>query len=343
MAEAPQTAARGPGSSGHGHEHGHEHGHVPNNNLADSTREGLRVVAIATAGMFVVAAVEFGFFAVSQSAGLLSDALHNLGDVLTTIAIWVAFLVARRPATRRYTYGYSRAEDLAGAFITVVIVASAGLAAWESYRRLITNAVPTQIGWGVAAALFGFVGNEALAHYKIRAGRRLNSQALIADGQHSRIDGITSLAAAAGLVLEYLGVRHADPVAGLLISVAILYILVEVGRDVFRRLMDAVDPEVIEQVRAEALGVPGVQEVADIRARWAGRRLYVAFNIGADSALTLAQAHAIAERARQEVLAHVSGAAIVDIHVDPVGLPPGEDPHAWLHEDHDGQGERSRQ
>ncbi len=326
MAEASRTAqSHHPGGGGHGHSH------VPSNNLAASTRDGLRVVAIATAGMLVVAAVEFIFFAISQSAGLLSDALHNLGDVFTTVAIWAAFLVARRPATRRYTYGYHRAEDLAGAFITLVIVVTAALAAWQSYVRLVTNAVPTQIGWAIGAALVGFLGNEALAQYKIREGKRLNSQPLIADGQHSRTDGITSLAAAAGLFLDYLGVRHADPVAGLLISVAILYILVDVGREVFRRLMDAVDPEVVEQVRERALSVPGVAEVADVRARWGGRRLYVAFNIGADSALTLAQAHAIAERARQEVLAHVSGASIVDIHVDPVGLPPGEDPHAWAH------------
>ena len=338
MAEASQVAHEHQHDSrgGHGHGgHGHGHSHVPGNNLAGSTREGLRVVAIATAGMFVVSLVEFGFFGISQSAGLLSDALHNLGDVLTTIAIWVAFLVARRPATRRYTYGYHRAEDLAGAFITLVIIVSAGLAAWESYRRLVTNAVPTQIGWGIAAALFGFVGNEALAQYKLSQGRRLNSQPLIADGQHSRADGITSLAAAAGLFLEHVGVPHADPVAGLLISVAILYILVDVSRDVFRRLMDAVDPEIIEQVREQALGVSGVEDVADVRARWGGRRLYVAFNIGADSALTLAQAHAIAEQARQEVLAHVPGAAIVDIHVDPVGLPAGVDPHAWEHVNHD--------
>lgn len=339
MADTSQTAGdRGLG--GHDPGQSHNHSQMPSNQLAGSAREGLRVVAIATAGMFVVAAVEFVFFALSQSAGLLSDALHNLGDVLTTIAIWVAFLVARRPATRRYTYGYSRAEDLAGAFITLVIVASAVLAAWASYTRLVTNAVPTLVGWGIAAALFGFVGNEALAQYKIRSGQRLHSQPLIADGQHSRVDGITSLAAAAGLFLAYLGVRHADPVAGLLISVAILYILVEVGRDVFRRLMDAVEPEVIEQVRSEAMSVPGVEEITDIRARWAGRRLYIAFNIGADSALTLAQAHAIAERARQEVLAHVPGAAIVDIHVDPIGLPEGDDPHAWTHEPHDEHGDK---
>lgn len=317
------------------HAPGSAHSHVSADHFAASTREGLRVVAIATAGMAVVAAVEFGFFAVSNSAGLLSDALHNLGDVLTTGAIWAAFLVARRPANPRYTYGYSRAEDLAGAFITLVIVASALAAAWASYHRLVTNDHPVQIGWGVAAALFGFVGNEILAQYKIREGKRLNSEPLIADGQHSRTDGLTSLAAAGGLILTLAGVRHADPVAGLLISVAILYILVEVGRDVFRRLMDAVDPTVIEQVREQARAVAGVRELTDVRARWAGRRLYIAFNIGADATLTLAEAHAIAERARQAVLAHVPGAAIVDIHVDPVGLPSHEDPHAWLHGGHE--------
>ena len=347
MAEASRAAqphrhtsddGAAPADGRHGRHGGHGHSHVPGNNLAGSTREGLRVVAIATAGMLVVAAVEFGFFAFSQSAGLLSDALHNLGDVFTTVAIWAAFLVARRPATRRYTYGYHRAEDLAGAFIALVIVVTAGLAAWESYSRLVTNAVPTQIGWAIGAALFGFLGNEALAQYKIREGGRLNSQPLVADGKHSRADGITSLAAAAGLVLEHFGVRHADPIAGLLISVAILYILVDVGREVFRRLMDAVDPEVIEQVRELAERVPGVAEVADVRARWGGRRLYGAFNIGADSNLTLAQAHSIAEHARQEVLSHVAGATIVDIHVDPVGLPAGDDPHTWQHTDADAYG-----
>lgn len=345
MAELPETSTQGqqPQSDDRAHprpryqtgtEDAASHSHAAAGDFAASTRQGLRVVAIATAGMAVVAAVEFGFFAVSNSAGLLSDALHNLGDVLTTVAIWLAFLVARRPANMRYTYGYSRAEDLAGAFITLVIVGSAVAAAWESYARLISNERPTQIGWGIAAALFGFVGNEALAQYKIREGKRLNSGPLVADGQHSRTDGLTSLAAAAGLGLTLAGVPHADPVAGLLISVAILYILIEVGRDVFRRLMDAVDPTVIEQIHTRAQTVPGVRELTDVRARWAGRRLYIAFNIGAESTLTLAEAHAIAERARQEVLTHVPGAAIVDIHVDPVGMPPDQDPHAWMHDEH---------
>lgn len=329
---SPQQGERGLAHHGHGHSHSH------GSSLATNTAEGLRAVVIATIGMCIVAAVEFAFFGVSHSAGLLSDALHNLGDVLTTVALWAAFLLVRRPATTRFTYGFHRAEDLAGAFIALVITASAGAAAYESYRRLIAHAQPSQVGWGIAAALFGFVGNEVLAQYKMRVGSRINSQPLIADGQHSRADGLTSLAAAVGLVLTLFGVPEADPIAGLLISIAILYILIDVGRDVLNRLMDAVDPAVVTQVRELAQAVPGVREVADVRARWAGRRLYIAFNIGADAALTLAQAHTIAETARQEVLAHVAGAAIVDIHVDPLGLP--EDPHRWKHpseddDDHD--------
>lgn len=331
---SPASSTATPSSADRSRGQGHGHSHLPGNTMAASTQEGLRVVAIATAGMFFVAGVEFAIFAISQSAGLLSDALHNLGDVLTTVALWVAFLIARRPPTKRFTYGFSRAEDLAGAFIALVITLSAGAAAFESYRRLMTHAVPTQIGLGILAALFGFVGNEVLAEYKIRAGRRLHSAPLVADGQHSRADGLTSLAAAVGLALTFFGWHEADPIAGLLISVAILYILIDVGREVLHRLLDAVDPAIVDEVREHALSVSGVRAVEDIRARWAGRQLYVALNLGADATMTLAEAHAIAERVRQEVLAHVAGAAMVDIHVDPVGLPDGVDPHAWMHEDH---------
>ena len=213
-----------------------------------------------------------------------------------------------------------------------MIVASAFAAGIESYRRLVSGSVPTHIGWGVAAALFGFVGNEALAQYKIRVGRRIGSQPMIADGQHSRTDGLTSLAAAVGLALTgWFHIRQADPIAGLVISVAILYILVEVGRDVLARLMDSVEPHVVDEIEALAGAVPGVRAVAGVRARWSGRQLYVALNIEADAQLTLAGAHAIAEDVRQEVLAHVQGASAVDVHVDPWGLPPEQDPHRWRH------------
>lgn len=312
----------------------HGHTHLPRGEHAMSTEEGLRVVANATVAMFAVALIEFGFFALGNSAGLLSDALHNLGDVLTTVALFVAFRLARRPATRRHTYGFHRAEDLAGAVIAIVIVLSAVAAGYESFRHLVEHAVPRQIGWGILAALIGFAGNEALAEYKLRAGRRLGSQALVADGQHSRIDGITSLAAAVGLVLTWLGWRQADAIAGLVISVAILYILLDVGREVIARLMDAVEPGALEEARALALATPGVRRVDEVRGRWAGRQLFIALILAADAGLTLAEAHDIAERVRQEVLAHVPGAAIVDIHVDPADLPGGRDPHGPLASGH---------
>src|SRR5260221_3214881 len=199
----------------------HSHTHLPGQGHSADTEEGLRAIAIATGAMFVVAAVEFLFFTFSNSAGLLSDALHNLGDVLTTVALLTAFQIARRPATRHYTYGFHRADDLSGAFILLVIVASAVAPAWQSYDHLIHNVPPTQLGWGITAALVGFAGNEAIAEYKIPVGKRIHSQPLIADGQNSRTDGLTSLAAAAGLFLTALGVPKADPVAGLLISLAL--------------------------------------------------------------------------------------------------------------------------
>ena len=304
--------------------------------VADSTTAiGLRAIYISTAGMLLVAVIEFGFFLLANSAGLLSDALHNLGDVFTTVALFFAFRISALPATRRYTYGYHRAEDLAGGFIALVIVASAVAAGWESYRRLVTGVVPSHIGWAIGAALIGFAGNEALAEYKLRVGRRINSQPLIADGLHSRTDGLTSLAAAVGLLLTgWAHIREADPVAGLVIAVAILYILVEVGRDVLARLMDTVEPHVVDSIERQARGVAGVQDVADVRARWAGRRLYIALTIAVDSALTIAAGHDIAETVRQEVLAHVQGAATVDVHMDPWGMPDGVDPHRWRHTTH---------
>jgi cation diffusion facilitator family transporter len=284
--------------------------------------------------MLLVAAVEFSFFALSNSAGLLSDALHNLGDVLTTIALWFAFRLSARPASRRYTYGFHRTEDLAGAFIALAIVVSAAAAAYASYQRLVSGSQPTHIGWGVAAALVGFAGNEALAQYKMAVGRRIHSQPLVADGQHSRADGLTSLAAAIGLALAgWAGWRAADPIAGLIIAAAILYILLDVGRDVLARLLDSVEPHVVDQIEAQARSVPGVREVADVRARWAGRRLFVALSVATDSTLTVAAAHDIAESVRQEVLAHVQGAATVDVHIDPWGLPSDQDPHRWRHDD----------
>ena len=306
--------------------HGHEHGRVD----ADlyGNKAGLRAVQISTAGMFLVAAIQFAIAGIGGSAGLFADALHNLGDVLTTIALWIAFVLSNRAANHRYTYGYYRSEDLAGIFIVLVIIASAVAAAIESIQKLTSGAVPTQLYLSMAAALIGVAGNEILAQYKITVGKRINSVPLIADGQHSRIDGLTSLAAFIGLVGVALGFPIADPLAGLIITVVILTVVYSTTRSVLQRLLDAVDPRLIPSILTTASEVPGVESVTDPRARWVGHTLHVSLNIEVDPAITLASAHDIAEEVRHRLFHQINGISAAIIHTDPAGH--GEDFHQLM-------------
>src|SRR3989440_4186921 len=309
---------------GHGHGgHGHEHGRVDADLYGNEV--GLRAVQISTAGMFLVAAIQFTIAAIGGSAGLFADALHNLGDVLTTVALWIAFVIARRAANQRYTYGYYRAEDLAGVFIVLVIIASAVAGAVESILKLTSGAPPTQLPLSMAAALVGVAGNELLAQYKISVGKRINSVPLIADGQHSRIDGLTALAAFAGLIGVALGLRIADPIAGLVITVVILTVVYSTSRSVLQRLLDAVDSRVVPSIVSIASEVPGVEAVNDVRARWVGHTLNVAMNIEVDAELTLVKAHAIAEEVRNRLFHRVKGLSEAIILTDPHSH--GEDYH----------------
>ncbi|HEX6553981.1 MAG TPA: cation diffusion facilitator family transporter [Ktedonobacteraceae bacterium] len=305
---------------GHDHEHGHGgHGHEHGRVDADlyGNKAGLRAVQISTAGMFLVAAIQFAIAAIGGSAGLFADALHNLGDVLTTVALWIAFVLSNRAANHRYTYGYYRAEDLAGIFIVLVIIASAVAGAVESIQKLTTGSVPTQLYLSMAAALIGVAGNEILAQYKISVGKRINSVPLMADGQHSRIDGLTSLAAFIGLVGVALGFPLADPIAGLVITAVILTVVYSTTRSVLQRLLDAVDPRLIPSILSIASKVPGVEAVTEPRARWIGHTLHVTLNIEVDPELKLADAHAIAEEVRHRLVHEVKGLSEAIIHTDP--------------------------
>src|SRR6266487_2832467 len=307
---------------GHGHGgHGHEHGRVDADLYGNEV--GLRAVQISTAGMFLVAAIQFVIAGIGGSAGLFADALHNLGDVLTTVAIWIAFVISNRAANRRYTYGYYRAEELAGIFIVLVIIASAVAGAWESIQKLTSGSAPTHLLLSMAAAVVGFVGNEILAQYKISVGKRINSVPLVADGQHSRIDGLTSLAALIGLIGVAFGLRIADPIAGLVITVVILTVVYSTSRSVLQRFLDAVDPHVVPSIIATASEVPGVEGVSDVRARWVGHTLHVMMNIEVAAEMTLARAHAIAEEVRHHLFHRIDGLSEVIIHTDPHS--PGED------------------
>ena len=295
--------------------HGHEHGKVD----ADlyGNRAGLRAVQISTAGMLLVSAIQFAIAWIGGSAGLFADALHNFGDVFTTIALWIAFVISNRAANQRYTYGYYRAEDLAGIFIVLVIIASATASAVESIQKLTSGNIPTQIYLSMAAALVGVAGNELLAQYKISVGKRINSVSLIADGHHSRIDGLTSLAAFVGLVGVKLGFPKADPIAGIVITLVIVTVVYSTSRSVLQRLLDAVDPHIIPSIITTAQANPGVEAVTDVRARWVGHTLHVVLNIEVDAELTLSKAHAIAEEVRHRLFHDIKGVSEVVIHTDP--------------------------
>lgn len=302
----------------HGHGgHGHEHGRVDADLYGD--RAGLRAVQISTAGMLLVSLIQLLIAVIGGSAGLFADALHNLGDVLTTVALWIAFVISGKAANRRYTYGYYRSEDLAGIFIVLVIIASAVAGAVESILKLSSGNVPTQLYLSMAAAAIGCIGNEVLAQYKISVGKRINSVPLVADGQHSRIDGLTSLAALVGLIGVRIGLPLADPIAGLVITLVILSVVYSTSRSVLQRLLDAVDPHIVPSIIQTASSVPGVEGVGEVRARWIGHTLHIAMNIEVDPQLTLLHAHEIAEQTRHRLFHEIKGVSEVIIHTDPSG------------------------
>src|SRR2546430_1544298 len=254
---------------------------------------------------------------VGGGAVLCPAPLNSVGCLWRGVPLGIFFFLPTREHTRRYTYGYYRAEDLAGIFIVLVIIASAVAAAVESIQKLTSGAIPTQIYLSMAAALIGVAGNEILAQYKIRVGKRINSVPLIADGQHSRIDGLTSLAAFVGLVGVALGFPLADPIAGLVITVVILTVVYSTARSVLQRLLDAVDPRLIPSILTTVSEVPGVEAVTDPRARWVGHMLHVSLNIEVDPELTIANAHAIAEEVRHRLFHEIDGISEAIIHTDP--------------------------
>ena len=299
--------------------HGHSHG-APGDGAELRTAAGVRAAQWSSLALFITGAVELAIFAVGGSAGLLADAIHNLGDVATTLAIWGAFLVSRRDANERYPYGYHRVEDLAGLFVLLVMLASGVAAGWESVQHLITGAHPTHLAVSAAAAVVGFAGNELTAFYKTRVGRRIGSVSLVADGAHSRVDGLVSLAALAGIGGVALGFERADGLAGVLITLVIAGVIVATARGVIGRSLDAVDPALTRQVRDVAAAVPGVTMVHDVRVRWAGRALFASLSIALPPETPLGDAHTAAEEVRHALLHEIENLRGIDVHMDPETL-----------------------
>lgn len=346
MNSQPHEHQHGHGHShdhGHGHDHGHSHGgfwaslkhavtpHTHDSNeviqsAEEASGEGVRAAWIGLAGMGATAVLQMVIVAVSGSIALLADTLHNIGHAVTTIPLVIAFKIGQRAATKRYSYGYRRAEDLVGVFISLVIAASAALIIWESVEALIDSRPLANLWWVFAAGLVGAAGNELVAVYRIRVGKRIGSAALIAEGQHARADGLSSVAVVIGVVGVWLGFPQADAIVGFLIAAFILMILFNSLRTTLRRLMDGVEPGVVEKMTDVALAVDGVVSVGQLRARWSGHRLEADANLAVDSSLSVLEGHQIAERVEHELLHQIPHLQSVIIHLNPVvdGAEPPE-------------------
>jgi cation diffusion facilitator family transporter len=315
------------------HPHSHMHGVVDAS--ITTTAQGLWALKWSFICLMATAILQLAVVLVSGSVALLADTIHNFGDAATAIPLGVAFLFARKRPSKRFTFGYGRVEDLAGIAIVLIILFSAIVAGYESVDRFLH---PQDISylWAVAAAsVIGFVGNEAVAIFRIRVGRRISSAALIADGYHARVDGWTSLAVLVGVLGVWLGYPLADPIVGLLITIAIFGIVIQSGKQVFSRMLDGVDPHVIDEIRHAARHVAEVKEVTEIRARWLGHRLHAEVNITVPSQITILAAHAIASEVRHQLLHHLNYLSLVVIHVDPEEKS-GEEHHRISEHAHDG-------
>ncbi|MEJ7652155.1 MAG: cation diffusion facilitator family transporter [Chloroflexia bacterium] len=241
------------------------------------------------------------------SVALLADTIHNFSDALTALPLWLAFVLGRRPPSRRYTYGYGRAEDVAGVIIVVMILLSALVAAYESYQRIV-NPAPLRYVWAViGASLIGFAGNEAVALFRMRIGREIGSAALVADRRHAQVDGLTSLAVLIGALGVAAGYPLADPIIGLVITVAILFVVRDTARLMWGRLMDSVDPEIVDGIERTAAMTPGAEEVHGVRVRWLGHNLQAELHLTVDGALSTYESHEIVEQVRHALFHDQTG------------------------------------
>ena len=269
--------------------------------------------------LLVTAAIQAVVAGFSGSAALLADSIHNFADATTAIPLWLAFALSRRGETRQYTYGFHRAEDLAGVVILLFIAASAVFAGVVSASKLMSGETPRLIRWAMGAGVVGVLGNEAVAQFRIRVGKQINSAALVADGHHARVDALTSVAVVVGLTGVLLGFPIADPIAGLAITAIVAVILVrEAGPIVLGRLMDRVAPELVDEVERVAGNVPGVIRTDHVRARWMGHVMLVELCISVDGQLTVVEGHRIAEQVRHQMFHDVPNLYSCLVHVEPL-------------------------
>lgn len=321
----------------HGHDHGsgpHGHTHGVIDATIATTDRGIWAIKWSFVILAITAALQMVVVVLSGSVALLADTIHNIGDATTAIPLWIAFMLARRKPSRTFTYGLGRVEDLAGIIIVLIILFSAIVAGYQAIDRLINPQVVTHLGWLTAAGIVGFLGNEAVAVFRIRVGREINSAALIADGYHARTDGLTSLAVVLGALGVWLGFPLADPIVGLLITIAIFGIVRQSARSVLTRMLDGIEPGVIGEIYHAAAHVPGAH-IVSARARWIGHKLHADIAIAADETLPLSEVNKITAALEDELFEHMPALAVANIRFSAEHEEP-DHPYEHAHGEHDG-------
>jgi cation diffusion facilitator family transporter len=297
-------------------------------------KQGILVLWISLAALLLTSVMQIFIVAFSGSVALLADTMHNIGDGLNSIPLLIALYLARRVATRRYTYGFGKAEDVAGVFIVISIAISAAIVFWESIQKFINQEPMTNLGWVAVAAVIGFIGNEFVAVLEIRTGRKIGSAAMVTDGLHARTDGLTSLSVLIAAIGTWFGFPILDPIIGILIGVAILFITRDAIVAMWYRLMDAIEPAYMDQAEDIINAQDEVKELRRLRMRWVGHRLHTEVIIAVDPKLTTVQSHEIAEKIRHEFFHQFPTMSDVMIHVDPFSVEEEEAYHD-LTESHD--------
>jgi cation diffusion facilitator family transporter len=335
--ESSHSHKHGHQHNAHGHSHtkGHEHTHGAINPSILTNERGIWAVKWSFIGLLVTTLLQVIVVVLSGSVALLADTIHNLGDACTALPLAIAFVLARRKPSKRFTYGYGRVEDLAGVVVVLTILASAIVAGYESVNRFF-HPEPVGYLWAVvAASIIGFIGNEGVALFRMKVGKEMGSAALVADGYHARVDGIASLSVLLSAIGIWLGYPLADPIIGLLMTVLILKIVWESAQSVFTRLLDGVNPEVLDEITEAAKHTPGVENVTDMRVRWLGHRLHAELNIAVNPQCSVSDGHALAMKTRHELLHKLPFLSGVTIHVDPTNAS-GEEHHHIIEHAHDG-------
>jgi cation diffusion facilitator family transporter len=312
----------------------HPHSHGVIDPILATTERGIWAVKWSFIGLSVTAIIQVFIVLSTGSIALLADTIHNFGDATTAIPLWIAFKLARRKPSARFSYGFGRVEDLAGLIIIQLILFSAVVSAYESVDRFLNPRAVENL-WAVAvAAILGFAGNEAVAVFRIRVGREINSAALISDGYHARVDGLSSLAVLVSVLGIWLGFPLADPIVGILITLLILRIVWTSGKPVLTRLLDGTDPEIKDEIRHAVAHARGVREVTEVRVRWLGHRLHAEINLAVAPEQTVGESHAIAIEAKTRILQHLPHLSNAIIHVDPENAS-GEEHHLVPEHSHD--------